>query len=607
MNSGLGVSKARTRRSRVTLSKDLQEELLGAVASTDTGMYVDVSGGRHANSAGTGLPQSPGEQPSVAGSLAREAPLQSMKRRLAASEIDLVPTKRARLERTDTQQPGVGDEGAKQATLQQREPKRPKQSYASFLKDFVDPVHPNYPDSVHTFVSEWLESIGSDREARCRSDSHLCSSDSNPVWRQVARSAPDMVNTRDADGYVVPPTPGSTGSGSGSGSRRPSTDNRSLLSYASRASSSSSGVRHRMYRQNNLALNDIYIRPSAAPLPDPVSSHIETVRAKRDSPGLSSDDLNQVVGQLDALAEGCDEDDVAAFLNDIIFPNPKTHPAYGPATGLSSSSNALMSQHLVPANPASPYKVTQPKPDKLYGYSGNPNAVFTQPQTLAQTTLHPRIPHYSAATLQGLRFPFFATEFKAAGGTRGDLWVATNQCAGASSACLNAIDQLNTSLREYRKVQRVDNLSYCIAVDNNTAQLYVSWKEDDLSYCLQRVDAFLLSRSEDFKSFRKQVRNILDWGKDTRLKQVRDALDIILEENRKTAAEGAKTRQPPSAGSATSSGKKPKPLPSRRNSTRSDGAQGESGEGKAHWELDETYNRWFHRNADGTVTCAEEG
>ncbi|KAF2254788.1 hypothetical protein BU26DRAFT_379878, partial [Trematosphaeria pertusa] len=131
---------------------------------------------------------------------------------------------------------------------------------------------------------------------------------------------------------------------------------------------------------------------------------------------------------------------------------------------------------------------------------------------------------------QGLRFPFFAIEFKAAGSTRGDLWVATNQCAGASSACLSAIDQLIASLREY--TQRVDNLCYCIAVDNNTAQLYISWREDDLNYYLQQAEAFLLWSPEHFRNFRKQVRNILDWGKDARLQQIRDALDIILTENR---------------------------------------------------------------------------
>jgi len=142
-----------------------------------------------------------------------------------------------------------------------------------------------------------------------------------------------------------------------------------------------------------------------------------------------------------------------------------------------------MSSHLIPNNPESQFRVTRPKPDLLYGYSGRlGDGAFTQPQFLAQEVLHPRNARFVEATTQGLRFPFLAIEVKAAGGTRGDLWVATNQCAGASSACLNATDQLNTLLPKHPSVQCVDNLSYCIAVDNNTAQLYISWKEDDLNY-----------------------------------------------------------------------------------------------------------------------------
>lgn len=50
------------------------------------------------------------------GDIALNPPLQSTKRRLdAASEIDLLPAKRARLTRTDAQQPGVEDEEAEQA------------------------------------------------------------------------------------------------------------------------------------------------------------------------------------------------------------------------------------------------------------------------------------------------------------------------------------------------------------------------------------------------------------------------------------------------------------------------------------------------------------
>jgi hypothetical protein len=73
---------------------------------------------------------------------------------------------------------------------------------------------------------------------------------------------------------------------------------------------------------------------------------------------------------------------------------------------------------------------------------------------------------------------------------------------------------------------------------------YISWKEDNSNYLIQRVGAFLLSSPDHFREYRKQVRNILDWGKDKRPKQIGDALDIILEEQEK-AAERGKVRPPP--------------------------------------------------------------
>lgn len=430
-----------------------------------------------------------------------------------------------------------------QTALRQPKPKPPKRPYASFLEDFVDPAHPNHrTESVYTFISNWLETVGSDRAKRCRSDSHLERSESDPISRQLTRSAPEMSYRRDADGFVVPPTPASTRSRH---SFQPSED----------SASSTSSVRHPSYRQNNLDLNGIHIRDSRAPLPDHISSHVEALRAKqRDSPDLSSEQIDGYLDRLDTLGRGCKEADVEEFLNDTVF--PKDHDVtYGRRAGLESAKSALMSSHLIPNNPESQFRVSGPKPDLLYGYSGSlGDGAFTQTQFLAQGVLHPRNARFAEATTQGLRFPFFAIEFKAAGGTRGDLWVATNQCAGASSACLNAVYQLNTLLSEHPDVKRVDNLSYSIAVDNNTAQLYISWKEDDLNYYLQRIDAFLLSSPEHFKNFRKHVRNILDWGKGTRLEQIKGALDVILEENRKRASKAAKSRQPPFDGSTKDSG-----------------------------------------------------
>lgn len=106
------------------------------------------------------------------------------------------------------------------------------------------------------------------------------------------------------------------------------------------------------------------------------------------------------------------------------------------------------------------------------------------------------------------------------------------------------------------KVQLIDSAAFSIAINATEARLYISWKYDELKYYTRKVDSFLLQSPEHYLQFRKYVRNIIDWGKDKRLKEIRDSLDNLLEENRKTASQLAKSRPPPSDDSASSSSHK---------------------------------------------------
>jgi hypothetical protein len=116
-----GASKAWTRGSRVKLSKALQVPPPDAVASNAAGMHVDVSreleGLLTHHSLCIELLPSYREQSPESGDLAGDAtPVQARKRRLhATTKSDPVPAKRARLTRTDTQQPRVEDEKSEQA------------------------------------------------------------------------------------------------------------------------------------------------------------------------------------------------------------------------------------------------------------------------------------------------------------------------------------------------------------------------------------------------------------------------------------------------------------------------------------------------------------
>jgi hypothetical protein len=70
------------------------------------------------------------------------------------------------------------------------------------------------------------------------------------------------------------------------------------------------------------------------------------------------------------------------------------------------------------------------------------------------------------------------------------------------------------------------------------------------------VNSFLLQRPDHYVEFRKYVLNIIDWGKDKHLKDIRRSLDSILEEGTRKTSEAAKSRRPSSDDSASSSSRK---------------------------------------------------
>ncbi|KAJ4308166.1 hypothetical protein N0V84_012254 [Fusarium piperis] len=402
---------------------------------------------------------------------------------------------------------------------------------ASFLDEFADPFQPSpQANTEHSFVLEWLESLGSDRDTRCRSDSHLQATDDNAIPRRLARSAPAMSYTRDSDGFTVPPMPASTGS-------------RSRTSDATGSSSGPSGrslVENPLYRDMNLASNSIHLRSSRDRFPDQVADLIDSMRRDRDSPGPTLDEVWEDKA-LEELGIGAAESDVEKYFQNRIFPDGDR------ANSLKRSDRLPMAKHTVPST-GSGLKVSTPVPDMLYGY----NRQNAFPQHLAQLI---SIGPETVANTQGLIYPFFIVEFKADGPSgAGSLWVATNQCLGGSASCVNIAEKLNHRLRQCQSdmVHPTDSASFSIAMSGTEARLYISWKHNELDYYMANVKSFLLQDAEHFIEFRKYVRNIIDWGRGERLEGIRKSLDSLLEESQKRSS-AAKSRMPPSADSAGSS------------------------------------------------------
>ncbi|KAG9231564.1 hypothetical protein BJ875DRAFT_113334 [Amylocarpus encephaloides] len=295
-----------------------------------------------------------------------------------------------------------------------------------------------HPESVDGFVTQWVESVGSEsyRERHCQSDTLLGHSDGDFIPRRLSKSAPNMEYRRD-DGFALPPTPASTRSLS---YRADAEDDAQVSSYgpsvapsnmsgASTGSGRKSLVEDPYYRDMNLASNNIYLRDIDEEFPEYITGLLDHVRKDRDSPGPSSDQLRHDA-DLRWLEMGSGEPAVEDYFKANIFPNPK------PLDSLYRINRNPMAEHVVP-DVGSKLKVSNPVPDMLYGYNRLGAFPHQQTKLISMGT-------EMVANNQGLIFPFFVIEFKADGpGGCGSMWVATNQCLGGSASCVNITERLN--------------------------------------------------------------------------------------------------------------------------------------------------------------------
>ncbi|KAK3364986.1 hypothetical protein B0T24DRAFT_583659 [Lasiosphaeria ovina] len=272
---------------------------------------------------------------------------------------------------------------------------------------------------------------------------------------------------------------------------------------------------------DDLQLNYVFFRHPQEQPPNTVAAHVARISSKMPRlPKLSPEIVAKAIYELDTLGLGCNEGDIRKFCNTYLFPKGAG------GRRLLSSENTNIARHLVPNNPVVRSVVSRPRPELLYGY---PTTDFAWDQSITLSNLHPQINNYAKAATK-LFLPFFTVEFKAAAGTGGSLWVAANQCAGASAACIKAVNQVNTRLGDAGCIRRIHNVCYSLAIDNNLAQLFKKDKEGNLSFYIQRVDCFLLLNPEQFSRLHQWAMAILHWGQGERLRQIRFALDYIQSE-----------------------------------------------------------------------------
>jgi hypothetical protein len=322
-------------------------------------------------------------------------------------------------------------------------------------------------------------------------------------------------------------------------------------SNTSAGSSQKSLVEDPYYREYDLAEKNIYLRTFYEEFPEDIAKLVDHIRQDRDSPSPS---LDQLYTDLEQLEIGAGEPEVEDYFKANIFPDAKR------SDSLQRSIRNPIARDMVP-DVGSTLKVSTPVPNMLYGYG----RVKAFPHQQAQMR---SLRNDIVANTEGLVYPFFIIQFKADGpGGCGSLWAATNQCLGSSASCVNIVEHFNRRLKQ-NKLKLIGNAVFSIAMNGTEARIYISWKHDELNYYMQKIKVFVLQEPEQYIQFRKYTRNIIDWGRDKRLKDIRDSLDNLFEEDRKRTSRVAKSRPSPSEDPGNSRSRKRKASPKRNSSTR---------------------------------------
>ncbi|KFY80967.1 hypothetical protein V499_00236 [Pseudogymnoascus sp. VKM F-103] len=410
-------------------------------------------------------------------------------------------------------------------------------------------------------VKRWLEPVsgsklGSCQERRSHSDSiqnhsEVTYSGNIPIPRNCTNSAPVEGGTRDTEKFaqaLAIPLIQSSRNGEDHGTHcddcscsRSATPEDASTTFT--MLSRQSLVENPMYRAH-LKQNGIDLLPSYNHLPGNISDFVNHLWKYRNPIGPLESQI-QSDKRLAKLRTGSAESEVASYFQEQLF-------LVSEQTDILKGSLKLPMSKLVVPGVDSELRVSIPVPDILYGYDSL--GAFTDEEQVQLNSMV--IPVFG--NNDGLVFPFFAIEQKGDGPvSRGSLWVATNQCLGASASCVNIVERFNQLLRQCNdnnddiKGGNIDvglpnSTSFSIAMNGSEARLYVTWKHDEFKYHTAIVDSFLLQRPMDFLKFRRYVLNILDWGMSARLTAIRNSLGHLREESRKMASRRAKARLSPS-------------------------------------------------------------
>ncbi|KAJ4115190.1 hypothetical protein NW765_011825 [Fusarium oxysporum] len=235
-------------------------------------------------------------------------------------------------------------------------------------------------------VDNWLEdTYPSDLRKTSRSDCFILDKDFKPILLERSHSAP----------AIIPSSPGFTSQEGG-----PSIDpTPTIYPTATGTPNRSNGplAESVLYRDCNLALNNILLLDSRTELPPHISTLVESLKKGRSSP----EPIPQDNDDLYDMEAGASEAKVEDFVRNNVI------PLSSGIDKIKRSDRVFVGRAIIPIT--NPYaRISVPVPDLLYGYR---LSAFEQDQRMQIATCG----NFAFANSEGLTFPFFAVEFKGDG------------------------------------------------------------------------------------------------------------------------------------------------------------------------------------------------
>lgn len=275
-------------------------------------------------------------------------------------------------------------------------------------------------------------------------------------------------------------------------------------------------------------MNQILIEPPRSELLQDVKEYgHQVINRARESPELSDEHISATIDDLHSLRDA-DEDTIkSGYMSTQLFPGAAFYRGQ-----VQVGSNIPLDIMSVPHEPMAP-PLAMPKPDRHYGLE---SANFSNEENAKQETKV--LCKYARPSTAGC-WPYFTVEFKseARGGT---FWNAENQNAGSGALCVNAMEKLFFIVGATHK--EIDTISFSCNVNATKADIWIHYCQA-AKFISCELDHFHMGRGKDVVHFRNSVRNIIEFGVEKRLPQIKELLARLALPDLKTMDKAQRIRR----------------------------------------------------------------